>query len=264
MMKKLLQLFLFFLTVTTLAQENKTLIFGEIIDSLGIVKNANIININTNQGTFSSDKGSFRMFVSLGDSIQISSIQHISKKIILSKKIIENRSIEIKLKSNTYVLDEFDLKRHNLTGRLGIDLKNVPTNKKDSILKNVMDFSNINFKEKDLRIDENIKAKPPIVNTVPNSFEGAGGSATIPFKNTDRLLRKKLARKKAFPYKVLSELGENFFYIKLKIPKENYFHFLEYCTLLGIENLHKENRILELIEIFQKEGDLYLKIIKKD
>ncbi|MDG1452384.1 MAG: hypothetical protein P8Q33_06345, partial [Polaribacter sp.] len=76
--------------------------------------------------------------------------------------------------------------------------------------------------------------------------------------------RKKLATQKAFPYKVLSELGEKFFFEKLQIPVENYFHFLEYCNPLGVEKLHAENKLLELIKIFKKESVSYLEIIKKD
>mgnify|MGYP005989960115 FL=1 len=268
MIKKLLLIFLLFKISITFSQQRKTLLSGVVTDSISIVKNANIINLKTNQGTFSSDNGIFRIFVSEGDLLQISSIQHITKKLIITKSIIENKSIKVKLKSNTYVLDEFDLKRHNLVGRLGIDIKDVPTNKKDSILSNAMDFSNIDMSivESDDFIDKRVR--PPMNNTDPTVGAGgtAGASAIIPFKYSERLwaLRKKLARKKAFPYKVLSELGEKFFFEKLNIPVENYFHFLEYCNPLGIEDLHKENKILELIKIFQKESIDYLEIIKKE
>jgi len=264
MTKKLLRLFLLLFTCISLSQEKGTLITGQIIDSLGIVKNANIINLKTNQGTFSSDNGNFEIYVSVGDILQISSIQHITRKITISKKSIENKSLKIKLKSNTYVLEEFELKRNHLMGRLGVDVNAVPTDVKDSLLRNVMDFSNVDFKKKDLRVDEIDKSKPPIVNTVPNSFGGAGGSVSIPFKDHESILRKELNRKKAVPEKILTELGEQFFFDKLKIPKENYFHFLEYCNPLGIEDLHKKNKILELIKIFQKESKTYLKIIKKE
>ncbi|MEO9571598.1 MAG: hypothetical protein ABJH82_08415 [Polaribacter sp.] len=266
MEKKLLQFFLLFFTGISLSQEKGTLITGQIIDSLDIVKNANIINLNTKQGTFSSDEGIFRMFVSINDTLQISSIQHVSKKIKITKKIIENKFFKIELKSNTYVLDEFELKRHNLTGRLGIDLKEVPTNRKDSILREVMDFSKVNMKivEGDDYIDKRVR--PQIVNTISNSFVGAGASVSMPFKHSERLwaLRKKLARKKAFPYKILSELGEKFFFEKLKIPVDRYFHFLEYCNPLDVERLHKENKILEIIKILQKESITYLEIIKNE
>ncbi len=267
MVKKLLLIFLIFTFIlSTNSQERKELISGKILDSLGIVKNANIININTNQGTFSSDNGAFRMFVSLGDSLSISSVQHITKQIVVTKHIIENRKVFISLKLNVYQLDPFELKKHNLTGRLGIDTKTVPNNRKDSLLGKLMDFSNIDMTivEADDHIDQRVR--PRVVNTVPNSFAGAGGSVSMPFKYSERLwaLRKELARKKAFPTKILSELGEKFFFDTLKIPVDNYFHFLEYCNPLGIEKLHKEGKILELIKILRQESNSYLKIIKKE
>ena len=267
MIKKILLLILFSTaTFTSFTQESRALVSGKITDSLNTVKNANIINIKTNQGTFSSDNGEFRIFVKDGDSLRISSIQHITKFILIKRKDINNKVLNIKLAYNTVVLDTFELKRHNLSGRLGIDSKNVPNNKKDSLLRNLMDFSKIDMKV--VAPDDHIdKMKPPIVNTDPTArFAGAGGAFSMPFKDSERLwaLRKKLARKKAFPYKILSELGEKFFFEKLKIPVDNYFHFLEYCNPLGIENLHKDKKILDIIKIFQSESKTYLEIIKNE
>jgi hypothetical protein len=269
MLKKRLFLFFFVFVIAKIqSQEKKQIITGKVIDSIGVIKNANIINLNTSQGTFSSDKGLFRIFVSKGDTLRFSSVQHITKKILITKEIVENKKINVQLTSNIYNLTAFELKRHNLTGRLGIDTKNVPRNEKDSLLRNVMDFSNVDFSEKDFTIDEISRAKPPIVNTMAGAIPmaGAGASVVMPFKNSERLwaLRKKLAQKKAFPYKILSELGEKFFFDELKIPIERYFHFLEYCNPLGIENMHKENRMLELIKILRRESVSYLKIIKNE
>ena len=210
--KKIFLICLYTIATCSFSQEKNVLIFGDLIDSLGVVRNANIINLN--KGTFSSDNGRFRIVVSKGDSLQISSIQHITKKIFITKQIIDQRTLKVTLASNTYVLDEFDLKRHYLMGRLGVDIKDVPTNKKDSILRNVMDFSKVNMKivESDDYIDKRVR--PQIVKTDPNmAFIGAGASVSISFKYSKHLwaLRKKLALQKAFPYKVLSELGENFF-----------------------------------------------------
>ncbi|WP_397446730.1 hypothetical protein [Polaribacter sp. R77954] len=269
MLKKLLPLFLLlFLVNTVSSQERRKLITGKVLDSLGIVKNANIINLKTNQGTFSSDQGLFRIFVSKGDTLCFSSIQHKLKKITINEEILENRELEVLLKANIYVLDEFDLKRHNLMGRLTADSKDVPKDVRDSLLRNFLDFSNVDFSEIDPTIDEIEKVRPPIVNTMQGAIQmaGAGASVVMPFKNSERLwaLRKNLAQKKAFPYKILSELGEKFFFDELKIPIEKYFHFLEYCNPLGIENLHKEDRILELIKVLRTESVSYLKIIKNE
>jgi hypothetical protein len=251
---------------SSFSQERSTGKYGKVTASLSVVNNANIIHLKTNQGTFSSDAGEFRIFVSEGDSLRISSVQHITKKIIITKSNLETKKLVLTLKLNTYTLDEFDLKRHNLMGRLGIDSKDIPVNERDSLLTKLMDFSeiNMNIVEADDYIDERVR--PHLNNVDPTAaFAGAGTGASIPFKNSERLwaLRKKLDRQKAFPYKILSELGENFFFKKLKIPIENYFHFLEYCNPLGIEDLHNQGKLLEVIKILQTESTSYLKIIKK-
>lgn len=268
MIKKILFVFLFSTTsLITFSQQRKTLVSGKITDSLSTVKNANIINLKTNQGTFSSDNGIFRIFVKEGDSLRISSIQHITRFFVINKKNVNDQTIHIKLAYNTVVLDTFELKRHNLSGRLGVDIKNTPTNVKDSLLRNLMDFSEVNMKivEADDYLDKRIR--PQLVETDPTKkFAGAGAAISMPFKHSERLwaLRKELARKKAFPYKIMSELGEKFFFDNLKIPVNRYFHFLEYCNPLGIEELHKNGNVLEIIKIFQTESKTYLEIIKKE
>ncbi|WP_439132520.1 hypothetical protein [Polaribacter sp.] len=269
MLKKRIPFVLLLFLITSLsAQQKRKLITGKVSDSLGVVKNANIINLKTKQGTFSSDQGLFRIFVSKGDTLSFSSIQHKLKKLVVSNQVFENEEIAVQLKSNTYVLDEFDLKRHNLMGRLGVDTKDVPKDTRDSLLNSVMDFSNVDFSEIDPTVDAIEKVRPPVVNTMAGAMPmaGAGAAVVMPFKNSQRLwaLRKKLAQKKAFPYKVFSELGEKFFFDELKIPIDKYFHFLEYCNPLGIEDLHKEGRILELIKILRTESVSYLKLIKNE
>ena len=266
MIQKILALpLLLFMTFNSFSQDGKTFITGKVFDSLTIVKNAHIINIKTNQGTFSTDNGTFGMFFSQGDSLKISSVQHQTKLIVITRNHIKYKTITISLNTNTYELDEFELKRHNLSGRLGIDIKSVSTNRKDSLLGDVLNFSNIDMKiiEGDDYIDKRVR--PPTNNVDPTAkFAGVGAGAKIPFKDHESILRKKLAIKKAFPAKLLSELGAQFFFEELQIPKDNYFHFLEYCNPLGIEKLHKEGETLELISILQEQSILYLKIIKKE
>lgn len=101
-----------------------------LIDSLGAVKNVNIVNINTNKGTSSNDAGFFEIYVTLGDSLRITTIQHQTKVIQISHSNYQNKFLTIQLDLKTYSLDPFDLKKHNLSGRLGIDSKSVPKQKK--------------------------------------------------------------------------------------------------------------------------------------
>ena len=259
--------FLFFISITlhTFSQKQRSMIYGKITDSLGIVKNANIINLTNKQGTFSSDTGEFRIFVAEYDSLQISSVQHQTQKILITKSILFKKKLSISLLSSTYTLNEFHLKRHQLTGSLAIDSKNVRVNKKDSLLTKLLDFSNINMNAtlKEDLIDT--KVKPPINNVDPTAkFVGAGVGVGIPFKFKDLLLRKKLEQKKMFPYKILSELGKSFFFDELKIPSENYFNFISYCIPLGIEELYQKGKILQVITILKTESISYLLLLKKD
>ncbi|WP_298946901.1 carboxypeptidase-like regulatory domain-containing protein [uncultured Polaribacter sp.] len=267
MQKKLLLLFLLaFVVSSSFSQLRRTIINGKVTDSLSTVRNANIINLKTNQGTFTSDNGEFRIFVKEGDSLRFSSVQHITKFVVVKKNNVLEKLLKIKLKYRTIVLDSIVLKKHNLSGRLGIDTKDVPFNKKDSLLREVMNLSDVDMNVVG-PIDEIDKAKPPLNNTDPTvNFAGAGASVTMAFKHSERLwaLRKELARKKDFPYKIMSELGEKFFFEQLKIPVENYFHFLEYCNPLGIEKLHKEDKVLDIIKVFRRESKTYLEVIKKE
>ncbi|WP_299016554.1 hypothetical protein [uncultured Polaribacter sp.] len=267
MLKKLLYLFfLIFTCYTTFSQQRRALINGKVTDSLSTVKNANIINLKTNQGTFSSDNGSFIMFVKEGDSLRISSVQHFTTFVVVKKRNIKKKNIEVKIKYKTIVLDTFEIKRHDLSGRLGIDAKEAPVDKRDSLLRVRMDFSKID-KNVVGPIDEMDLAKPPMNNVDPTAqFAGAGAAVVVPFGYSERLwaLRKKLQRKKEFPYKIMSELGEKFFFENLKIPIERYFHFLDYCNPLGIEQMHKDNKILDIIKVFQQESKSYLEIINKE
>ncbi|MBU3011800.1 carboxypeptidase-like regulatory domain-containing protein [Polaribacter vadi] len=267
MIKKLLLFFsLFIIILNAYSQDEKILINGKILDSLGLVKNANIINLNTKLGTFSNDSGAFRMLVAKGDSLIISSVQHISKKILITDKILSEINLEISLKLNTYTLDEFELKKHNLMGKLAVDVKSLPKNKQDSILKDNMDFSNVNFAQKDFRIDANIRAKPIIAKTVTNQYSGLEVGKVLsklnPFKKSKKTkpLEDNLSYLEAFPTKLLNELGNDYFYNQLKIPKEKYYHFLEYCKPLNIEKMYKNGKVLQVIEILRTQSFEYLKI----
>ena len=167
----------------------------------------------------------------------------------------------------TVELDEFDLKRHDLDGYLSLDRKKTPVDLKGKALKNTMDFSGVDMRVRydgDF-IDQNVR--PPVAVVDPTAmFVGAGARAVIPFKYSQRLwaLRRNIAFRESFPGMLLSEFGEEFFENDLKIPENKYHNFLEYCNPLGIENLYKENRKIELINILRKESKTYLKLLETE
>lgn len=269
MNKKIIFSFTFLLFQIVLFSQNKPrLLKGFLKDSLGVVVNANIQNLKTMQGTFSSEVGIFEIVASEGDSIQISSIQHIKKTVIVSQSNYNDQEIEVTLKINVNILDEIELKQNNLIGILGADIRFVPIKKRDSILKENMDY--IKNADKGILKPDLIetKVKPPEKNTDPtkNRFGdvGVGINMANPALKKEREKKALLGYKRALPKILLNDLGEDFFFVQLKIPKDRYYHFLEYCNPLGIEKMYRNNKKLEVIKILKKEHIGYLKIINQE
>lgn len=265
-LKRLTILFFLFYLNNTYSQ---TKIIGKVIDSLSIVKNAHILNLNTNIGTYTNDFGEFEMEVNLGDFIEISSVQHKKTQLKIVNTIIKNKFVAISLTFETYILDEIIVKKHNLSGSLSVDVLKVPRDTIQELVKKIVDdIKNIDFskpyKEEFDHIDKHVK--PPLVIVDPiDKVQGVFFGTYINLgkgKNESyRLsLSKKLENKAKFATTILKELGEDFFYNKLKIPEKYYHNFIDFCTYKGVEELYKKGNILELIRIFNEQSIAYHKI----
>ena len=263
MIKNLVIIFLLVSTISSKAQQDNFWLYGKLKDSSNVVKNANIINLKTNKGTFSNDFGDYKIIVSVGDTLQFTSVQHKTVYRIVNDFVYRSEILDVFLTSSTYELDEVVLKTNDLDGFLSLDLKKTPEDKRAEALKKTMNFSNVNMKAiyNGDYIDQRVR--PPMNNVDPTAmFAGAGGGVSIPVKFSERLwaLRRNLDFKTNFPKKLLSEFGEPFFENDLGIPPEKYYNFLEYCNPLGIEDLYRQNRKMEMILILKRESITYLKI----
>ena len=265
MIKKILFFFLIINCTNLFAQKDNFWLYGKIKDSLGIVKNANIINLKTNSGTFSNDFGDYKIIVSIGDSIQFSSVQHKTVYRIVNNFIYRSEVLDVFMINNRYELEEVVVKTNDLDGFLSIDLKKTPIDRKGEALKKTMDLTKVNMKviyDGDY-IDQ--KVRPPINNVDPTSlFAGMGSGVSIPVKFSEKLwaLRRDIEFKQKFPFMLVSEFGEPFFENDLKIPLNKLHHFLEFCNPTGIEDLYKQNRKLELIVLLKNESFTYLKSLE--
>ena len=122
-MKKLTFLLLL-ITFNTYSQKTKP-IYGIVIDSLGVVNDANIFNKNSNIGTNSTQKGDFKIYCKLGDTLVFSSVQHQTKEYIVNEGSFVSFNFKIYLNLKMYELDEFELKKHNLLGVLALDISQI-------------------------------------------------------------------------------------------------------------------------------------------
>ena len=237
MIKQLPITLLLLITLGATAQNKRKFLYGFLSDELGVIANAHIINLNTQQGTFSNDLGEFRILAKPNDTLQISFVGYETKK--------------VKVTSLHFGMEENEIKD------IGIKKK-----------KKALDFSMIDFSEKViLDIDEVDRSKPPsmIKTTDPTAkFAGVGGgfsSGLDKYSQQLKRTRKTIQFKESFPKMLLSEFGEHFFYKELNIPKDKYLLFLEYCNPLGIEKLYKQKQLLKVIAILQQESKSYLKVI---
>lgn len=264
-MKRIL-IILLVLSQIVFAQEERKTLFGIIYDENGVLENAHIVNFSTNQATFSNEDGEYRIFAKPTDSIRYTSIGY---KTIFEKLTQKDFNVAKKITSlekQDYELDEILLRSNELSGELTKDIRKVKRDQKQEIANNATDFSEVNYDN--YKSDDHISkhVKPKVVNVDPTKdFEGFGTNNSFPIKNSEQLwkLRKELAFKENLPAKLLNDFGEEFFFVQLNIPVDRYYHFLEYCNPLGIEDLYKNHKYLEVLKIFRKEHSDYLELIKK-
>lgn len=128
-MKKIFLIF-FLISLTTYSQRIKP-VYGTILDSIGYLKDVNILNKTSKIGTNSNAKGEFKIFCQLGDTLVFSSVQHQLKEIIINENSFKSFNSKIYLKFKTYELDEFELKKNNLLGILELDISKVKQNENE-------------------------------------------------------------------------------------------------------------------------------------
>lgn len=268
-MQKLLLILLILFSQFSFGQLKNGTLKGIVFDKFGPVENANILNLTTKKGTFTDHKGNFSFYVTVGDEVQVSSVQHETKTFTVAGITLKNNDFQIQLHTKNYVLDEVVIKKHYLTGSLALDLKKVPKDTMNDLVNNMVN----NIKNMSMSAimnspvgNDEIHLGKAQISTMPSSYSGItlySGNVGSGGGKKRKEARKKLTQKELFPIKLLNELGGDFFFNTLKIPKDNYYHFIDYCSYTNIESLFYKKKILTVIEILEQESISYLKTIKQ-
>lgn len=124
-------LFLFFIIsfFKIQSQETRKFFYAETKDKIGIVVNAHIINLNTNQGTYTNSNGEFRILTKVNDSLKISFVGYQTKILNIKIKHFGIQKNTINLIKTSYKLDEVNLNKNNLLGYLSSDSKKIKSEK---------------------------------------------------------------------------------------------------------------------------------------
>lgn len=267
MMLRYLTLLIILLFSFNLCSQETITLSGSLKDKTGTVINAHIFNKSSKKGTISGDSGEFSIQVSLNDILEISSIQHYKKIIVISQDMIAQKEVQFELILKDYVLKEVEIDNQDLfakfQGSIDPKLEVIALNNSGKAL----DFSNVDVKANaDYHKNEKEQQHVKNVTDPTKNFEGVSARFHLPFSSIKKSNQQKkdFAYKERFPKLIKSKLGADFFHKRLKIPKDRFYHFLSYCESLGIEKLYKEGKLLQVMDIFVKEHKEYLKIIKEE
>ena len=267
-------LLLVFLHQIVIAQSNRVVINGSVKNtSLKPILNTHIVNLTTGVGTISNNNGAFNIPVKEGDWLQVSNIQYQTKKIRLKKGNIKERFLNIHLIAVANILEEAVIMKKlkgNLTSDLFKNKKDTIREKVKSMMEIIMSMKHEDIMNMKIGEDERHMKKPrnaqlstdPVAKFagLPPETIGIPDYALI----AKRARRNEISFKEVFPNKLLQIFGEHFFFIKLKIPKDKYYHFLQYCTRLKIEKLFKEGKHIKLLKILIQESTSYLLLLEKN
>lgn len=274
MNKKLILIVLLICSSQLFAQKSNVFLRGMVRDSLNLIKDVHVINLNTLKGTYSNDYGQYRITVSLGDTLEFSSVQFETIKKIITDRVFFSKKLNLILKNKNYVLNEVTVKKHDLIGDLRIDRKKVPKDtialkgrKLSNIIDNISKESQKGILKKSNKKNSEL-AETSMRNSDPTkSFNGANlmgivnGIVNLIPKKKNKLSKKEL--NEALKNKILIDFGNNFFK-NLKIPNDQIIPFLKYCSQFNIEDLYKENKKLDLIKLLENKSNVFLVQLKQN
>lgn len=116
-------LFLLIVHITPWACFAQTVdLHGQVEASLEL-EGIHVLNISAEEYTITNDKGAFQVLVSVNDTILVSSVQYIPKKVVVTKAIMASKFLTIQLEDRVNELDEVIVGK-TLTGDLGSDIEN--------------------------------------------------------------------------------------------------------------------------------------------
>ncbi len=269
-LKKKLLLFLLLLISFQFidAQSRSFYLHGMLRDSITLIKDVHVVNLNRQQGTFSNDYGQYRIIASLGDTIEFTSVQYETVRKVITDQIVFGKKLHLVLKRNSYVLDEIVLKKHDLTGILYTDRKKVPKDSIAAIARGmnelIVEFSNKPQQGFDIQ-ESMVKklAKTSAKNADPTkSFEGIGGAIGLRSRNKKKNRLKKITSSTFSTNSILIDF-ENDFFEDLKIPKDKITLFIDYCKQFNIKELYEQGKELQLIKLLEDKSSLFIKESKE-
>lgn len=252
-MKALSFWIIFCLPVFIFSQENRTLISGTIRnDTLGI-ENAHVINKTSNKGSITNKLGQFKISAKKGDTLIISDIQYQGVIIVLNARQIKDANLDIELEVLTNELEEVVLRQYgNMAKELGL-----PNAGKKPLSKVERNLNAYSQKSTPMVILQALLFKPGGIDDIYNIVSGN--------RKRDRKLKKLIdedfrqEQNNTIGTQIRAYLKDDFFIKEVKIPEELIEPYIRYCMSKGLPRLYREERLIEVIDIFLKNKEEFMK-----
>lgn len=259
---------LLFIALQLTAQRKNFWLKGYVRDSTELIANAHVVNLTTEKGTFTGDYGDYRIVVTVGDTITVTSVQHKPYKTVITDPIAFSKKLGVVLKKKVIELDEIVLKEHDLTGNLLTDRKKVS---KDSIAAMGKNISDVISELADKEAKGQAKFKDPTENgtaaissrsTDPTKkFKGVGGILNLGKGNKKDLEIQRITADK-FTSKVIYDTYGKQFFEDIKVPEKYVFEFIDYCKQFKIKSLYNEGLFLQVAVILKREVPNFIQTLK--
>jgi hypothetical protein len=250
-MKLFKGLFLILFFIQSQAQTTTlTLLKGKITSQIKELGGVNVANLRSESETAIDKNGSFSMFVKVGDTLQVSGLQIITKKTVISEEDLSKQLYVISVESNVIALDEVEIKTFPNVNAVSLGILQKPAKVYTPA-------------ERKLRTAEEFHWYSPLL--IPLGGMSVDGLINAVSGRT-LMLKKQLEieRKEALLKKIEYMFTENYFLDNLKIPKEYlrgfWYYSIEEPKL--VEALKAKSKITTEF-IFSDLAVKYLETIKK-
>lgn len=227
-----------------------TLLKGKITSQIKELGGVNILNLRSDSDTATDQNGNFSMFAMQGDTLKVSGVQIVTKKIVISEKDLLKQLYVITVESNVIPLDEVEIKTYPNINAVSLGILQKPA-------------KTYTPAERKLKAAEELHWYSPLL--IPVGGMSVDGLINA-ISGRTAMLKKELIieRKELLLKKIETTYEEKYFLENLKIPKEYLKGFWYYAVEDEklVQAIKAKNKI-ETEFIFSDLAVKYLEIIKK-
>ncbi len=258
-------LFFLFVSCAGLCQENVVMLKGKVQTTSNDVADVLIVNLNTKESTITDSEGVFKIQVKLNDTLQLSAVQFISKKVLITDAVLIQRMIFVDLIENVVRLNEVTVTPYNLTGKIDLDIERLNVKPSTSAISLGLPNSEITVmsqQERLLLVADRGKFTRFMTAEEKLKEQGLLGFFTIGvIVNPEKIINRLSGRTKMLKemvssdkdlkleHQITSVFSKATISKELEIPKENVDGFLSFC--MAQNDFPKESDGTNALEIWE-------------